>query len=91
MAGALYNRTVQRDKEHQLTNGREYMMTLAKDVLGEDGCENAAKVASKYGYQIVCDDDEEKEEAAKETDPNCEKAANVASKYGYMINCDEMD
>ena len=45
-------------------------MTLEKDVLGEDGCENAAKVASKYGYQIVCDDDEEeKVEEAKENDP----------------------
>ena len=55
-------------------------MTLEKDVLGEDGCENAAKVASKYGYQIVCDDDEEeKVEEAKENDPNSEHAAKVAS------------
>ena len=67
-------------------------MTLEKDVLGEDGCENAAKVASKSGYQIVCDDDEEeKVEEAKENDPNCEHAAKVASKYGYMINCDDID
>ena len=67
-------------------------MTLEKDVLGEDGCENAAKVASKYGYQIVCDDgEEEKVEEAKENDPNCEHAAKVASKYGYMINCDDID
>lgn len=62
-------------------------MSLAKDVLGEEGCEKAAKVASKYGYQIVCDDEEEKEQKA--VDPNCEKAKTVASKYGFVINCDE--
>lgn len=45
----------------------------------------------QVGYQIVCDDDEEKEEEAKENDPNCEHAAKVASKYGYMINCDDID
>lgn len=64
-------------------------MTLAKDVLGEEGCENAAKVASKYGYQLVCEDEEEKEHS--EVDPNCENAAKVASKYGYVINCEAED
>ena len=63
-------------------------MSLAKDVFGEEGCENAAKVASKYGYQIVCDDEKEKKEK-KAVDPNCENAKTVASKYGYVINCDE--
>ena len=56
----------------------------------EDGCENAQKVASKYGYHLVCDEDEEKKAKEKEIlDPNCENAKKVGSKYGYTIACDE--
>lgn len=58
-----------------------------KQEVPEDGCENAAKVASKYGYQIVCE--EEKEEEVHVIDPNCEHAKQVGSKYGYTIACDE--
>lgn len=53
----------------------------------EDGCKNAQRVASKYGYTIICDEDQLEE--AKAVAEGCANAKEVASKYGFTIVCDE--
>ncbi len=53
----------------------------------DDGCQNAKRVASKYGYTIVCDED--RVEEAIEVAEGCQNAKEVASKYGFTVVCDE--
>ncbi len=53
----------------------------------DEGCKNAQRVASKYGYTIVCDEDEVEE--AKKVADGCTNAQEVASKYGYTVVCDD--
>lgn len=53
----------------------------------ESDCKKAQRVASKYGYTIVCDEDEVEE--AKKVVEGCENAKEVASKYGYTVICDD--
>ena len=50
------------------------------------GCENARRVGNRYGYNIVCPEDEPVVEAVSH-DANCENAKKVAAKYGYNIVC----
>lgn len=59
-----------------------------KERLIDENCENAKEVASKIGFTIVCDDEEEQQEAVS-TDENCENAKEIASKLGYQIVCDD--
>lgn len=60
---------------------------LEKEPVIDEGCENAKEVASKYGYNIVCDDDELEE--TRSDDENCENAKEVASKHGYTVVCED--
>ncbi len=53
----------------------------------DEGCENAQQVASRYGFQIVCDEDENVE--LESADAGCENAKQVASRYGMQVVCDE--
>lgn len=53
----------------------------------DDGCENAKQVASRYGFQIVCDEDENVE--LESADAGCENAKQVASRYGMQVVCDD--
>lgn len=55
----------------------------------QTGCKNAQRVASKFGYVIVCDEDEVHE--AKKIADDCANAQEVASKYGYTVICEEID
>lgn len=65
---------------------------MAKDLERniDDGCENAKQVASRYGYHIVCDDDDAVEtENTQSTDDGCENAKQVASRFGVHVVCDD--
>lgn len=58
----------------------------------EAGCEQIAELASKYGYDILCDDGvNEVAVIAKEEDPdpNCDRAAKLVKRYGYDVVCGE--
>ena len=60
--------------------------------LGKETCENVKEVASKFGYTIVCDEEDEKKQEADLVLPAgepCENAKKVASKIGYTVVCDE--
>lgn len=63
--------------------------------LGEETCKNMKEVASKYGVQIVCDENDEQELAKAEADvvmpagEECENTKLVASKVGVVVVCDE--
>lgn len=56
----------------------------------DTNCEEMAEMASKYGYDILCDDGVNEvavmanEEA---TDPNCDRAAKLVKKFGYDVVC----
>lgn len=52
-----------------------------------DGCKSAQKVVSKYGYTIVCPEDQE--EIKVSSDPYCAEAQKIATKYGYNMTCPE--
>lgn len=58
----------------------------------EADCEQIAEMASKYGYDILCDDGvNEVAVIAKEEDPdpNCDRAAKLVKRYGYDVVCGE--
>lgn len=59
--------------------------------LDKEVCENVKEVASKYGYTVVCNEEEEKATADMilPADENCENLKKVASKIGYKVVCDE--
>ena len=57
-------------------------------VEGLDGCQNAKRVASKYGHILTCPEDEAIEVAVT-SDPDCLNAQKVAGKYGYTVTCPE--
>lgn len=60
--------------------------------LGKETCENVKKVASKYGFALICDDEENEKQDADLVLPAgepCENAKKVASKIGYTVVCDE--
>lgn len=60
--------------------------------VNKDDCENVKRVVSKYGYQIVCDEEEEKKQEADIILPSgeeCDSIVKVASKVGVSVVCDE--
>lgn len=60
--------------------------------LDKETCQNVKKVASKYGYTVVCDEKEQELEDADLVLPaseQCESVKKVASKVGYTVVCDE--
>jgi len=58
----------------------------------QEACEHTREVASKYGIQVVCNE-EEAEQAQiviHQSEWNeCEDGKTVVSKYGVQIICDE--
>ena len=64
---------------------------LGDHVFGEEDCKKMQKVVSKYGVQVVCSEEEEKEEAdlVLPASEGCENVKKVASKLGYQVVCDE--
>jgi len=63
---------------------------LNKDLLGED-CENVKEAVSKYGVQVVCDEEDKKSDAdiVMQADETCENVKEVVSKIGMTVVCDE--
>lgn len=55
----------------------------------DEGCENAKEVASRFGFQIVCDEEEEVE--LESADAGCENAKQVASRHGMQVVCDDQE
>ena len=57
-----------------------------------EDCEHVAEIANKYGYDILCDDETEKQISADiepdESDPNCNKAKKVLERFGYEVVCE---
>ena len=64
---------------------------LGDHVFGEEDCKKMQKVVSKYGVQVVCNEEEKKEEAdlVLPASEGCENVKKVASKLGYQVVCDE--
>lgn len=58
-----------------------------------EDCEKVKKVVSKYGVQVVCNEEDEKEleqpDMVLPAGEGCENVKKVASKMGYQIVCDE--
>lgn len=57
----------------------------------QEECEHTREVASKYGIQIVCDEEEKESqlEIHLPASESCENEKKVASKYGVQLVCDE--
>lgn len=58
----------------------------------QEECEHTREVASKYGIQIVCNEEEAEENQLGIHLPeseSCENEKKVASKYGVQLVCDE--
>jgi CO dehydrogenase/acetyl-CoA synthase epsilon subunit len=68
---------------------------LGAAAMSEENCENVKKVVSKFGVQVVCDEEDAKEQAKRDADlvmpasEECENVKKVASKVGYQVVCDE--
>lgn len=59
--------------------------------VGDEECENYKKTLSKYGTTVVCDEEDEKENAdiVLPGGEGCETAKEVVSKYGVKVVCDD--
>lgn len=61
----------------------------------EEQCKKVKKVASHYGVQVVCDEEDEKElhkpDLVLPAGDGCENVKKVASKIGYQVVCDDED
>ncbi len=58
----------------------------------QEECEHTRGVASKYGIQIVCNEEEAEENQLEIHLPeseSCENEKKVTSKYGVQLVCDE--
>ena len=71
------------------------MLGISNDPTVVEDCEHVAQMASKYGYDILCEDGTEEmpEETVaplqkQEEDPNCDKAIKRLSKFGYEVVCE---
>lgn len=66
---------------------------LPNDVLSEEECEKVRHVVSRYGVQMVCNEEEEAEQNAPDLvlpeSKGCENIKKVASKIGYQVVCEE--
>ena len=55
-------------------------------------CEHTKEVASKFGIQVVCNEEEAAENQLEIHAPEgeeCEQSRNVVSKFGVHVVCDE--
>ncbi len=67
-------------------------MDLGDNVFKEEDCKKMQTVVSKYGVQVVCNEEDEEKETADLILPageGCENVKKVASKIGYQVVCDE--
>lgn len=58
----------------------------------QEECEHAREVASKFGIQVVCDDEEAQTDQIVMHGPEnetCEHGKEVVSKFGVQVVCDE--
>lgn len=57
----------------------------------QEECEHTREVASKYGIQIICDEEDKESqlEIHLPASESCENEKKVASKYGVQLVCDE--
>lgn len=65
---------------------------LGDNTFSEEECKKVQKVTSKYGVQVVCNEEDEAKEEADLVLPageGCENVKKVASKLGYQVVCDE--
>lgn len=56
----------------------------------EADCEEMAEMASKYVYDILCDDGVNEVAVLPnndEADPNCDRAAKLVKRFGYDVVC----
>ncbi len=71
-------------------------MEIDARILGEadkENCDHVKEAVSKYGVQLVCDDEDEKElhkpDLVLPESDGCENIKKVASKVGYQVVCDD--
>lgn len=59
--------------------------------LGQEQCENMKKIVSKYGVNIVCNEEDlvEKPNFVMPASESCENMKEATSKYGVKIVCEE--
>ncbi len=64
---------------------------IGTNAFSDEDCENMKKTVSKYGVQVVCSEEDEKEEAdlVLPGGDGCENVKKVASKVGIQVVCDE--
>ena len=68
-------------------------MNISNTTESVEDCERVAEIATKYGYDILCDDGIEDATIAasakqEEDDPNCDKAIKSLTKFGYEVVCE---
>ena len=66
------------------------MIEEEKNAEEEADCEEMAEMASKYGYDILCDDGVNEVAVLPnndEADPNCDRAAKLVKRFGYDVVC----
>ena len=62
---------------------------------GQANCEDMKKVVSKFGVQVVCNEEDRKELEKEKADivlpggEDCENMKEVVSKHGVTVVCDE--
>ncbi len=66
-------------------------MIVDGKVLGEEQCEQAKEVVSKYVVSVVCNEEDEKAKAdfVMPAGEECDNIKEVASKAGKTVVCDE--
>jgi hypothetical protein len=70
-------------------------MDVGNDAFSAEGCEKMKRVISKYGMEVVCNEEDEKKQKRIEADmvvpagEVCENMKTVASKVGFTVVCDE--
>lgn len=63
---------------------------LGESTFNDDECKKMKNMVSKYGVQVVCDEEEEPEaDLTLPAGDGCESVKKVASKLGYQVVCDE--
>ena len=66
---------------------------VSDNVFSEEECENVKHVVSRYGVQVVCNEEDEAEQNAPDlvlpASEGCENVKKVASKIGYQVVCEE--
>ena len=62
---------------------------MFEDVINDENCNRIQRIVSKFGYTILCDDDEV--ENAIVVAENCDSVEKVVSQYGYTVICDDQD